>query len=217
MHWINKINWFGFFGVILSNLLGFRIGQSYVKNRTEQSHEYNEYLFYLGFYSCINWIYYAILISDIYVFASCITSLITIFGFIHVIFPGLQKNLPKLFVIEMSTITMILFWIVIISFNTILHIIPNNITIKILGIVCLINSLMTNLSPCLILYKVIVSQDSTLIYFPQALIGFVNLSLWTVYSILIGDIYQSLSNGISMIICFIQLIVYAYVKIIKNF
>ena len=81
-------NILGIIGVIISNLLGLRIGFSYWRSRDipELPHQYNEYLFYLSFASCINWIYYGILTSDIYVFASCVITVITTFGFIQMLY-----------------------------------------------------------------------------------------------------------------------------------
>ncbi len=213
---MNLINWYGITGVILSNVLGLKIAKSYIKNRLAQAHEYNEYLFYLSFASCINWIYYSVLTQDVYVFTSCIVSVITTFGFIQAIFQGLQLKPTKLLQVEISTLIFFLYWLTIILIHSILHLISDELAIQIVGIGSLIVSIAKNFSPCLVLYQVLQTQDTTLIYFPQALIGFLNLSLWVIYSITIGDLIQVLSNGASALVCLIQLVIYWYIKITKN-
>jgi len=212
---MNSINWYGVIGVILSNLLGLRIAQSYLKNRLAQAHEYNEYLFYLSFASCVNWIYYSVLTQDIYVFTSCIVSVITTFGFVLVIFQGLQTKPTKLLHIEIGTIIFFLYWLAMILAHGILHAISDDLAVQILGLGCLVVSIVKNFSPCLVLYQVIKTQDTTLIYFPQALIGFVNLGLWVIYSITIRDTFQVLSNSASTLVCLIQLIIYWYIRLTK--
>ncbi len=213
---MNSINWYGVVGVILSNLLGLRIAQSYLSNRLAQAHEYNEYLFYLSFASCVNWIYYSVLTQDVYVFASCVVSVITTFGFIQAIFQGLQTKTDKLLHVEISTIIFFLYWLTIILIHGILNLISDDLAIQIVGLGCLIVSIAKNFSPCLVLYQVIKTQDTTQIYFPQALIGFLNLALWVAYSITIGDLIQVLSNGASALVCMIQLIIYWYIRYLKE-
>ncbi len=216
MDLINSINWYGLVGVILSNLLGLRIAKSYLSNRLSQAHEYNEYLFFLSFASCVNWIYYSVLTQDVYVFASCVVSTITTFGFILAIFQGLQAKPDKLLQVEIGSIIFFLYWLTMILIHGILHTISDDFSIQIVGLGCLIVSVAKNFSPCLVLYQVIKTQDTTLIYFPQALIGFLNLALWVGYSITIGDIIQVLSNGASAFVCLLQLIIYWYIKLTKN-
>lgn len=213
MNSANSINWYGVVGVILSNILGLRIGQSYLSNRLTQAHEYNEYLFFLSFASCINWIYYSVLTQDIYVFASCVVSVITTFGFILAIFQGLQLKPTKLFQVEIGIVIFFLYWMGMILVHGILRTISDELAIQIVGLGCLIVSIAKNFSPCVVLYQVLQTRDTTLIYFPQALIGFLNLALWVVYSITIGDIYQVLSNGASALVCLVQLIIYWYIKL----
>ena len=213
---MDSINWYGTVGVILSNILGLRIAQSYIKNRLLQAHDYNEYLFFLSFASCVNWIYYSVLTEDVYVFASCVITIITTFAFILTIFQGLQSKPDKLIHVEIATIIFFSYWLSMILIHGILHLLPDDLAIKIVGIGCLIVSIAKNFSPCLVLYQVIKTRDTTLIYFPQALIGFLNLALWVAYSITIGDIIQVLSNGASALVCLIQLVIYSYIKLTKN-
>jgi uncharacterized protein with PQ loop repeat len=211
-----QINWYGVVGVILSNLLGIRIAQSYIKNRLVQAHDYNEYLFYLSFASCVIWIYYSILTQDVYVFTSCIVSIITTFAFIQAIFQGLQSKPYKLLHVEIATIIFFSYWLTMILIHGILGLISDELATKIIGLGCLVVSITKNFSPCLVLYQVIKTQDTTLIYFPQALIGFANLVLWFAYSITISDLYQVLSNGASALVCLVQLIIYWYIKLTKE-
>jgi len=213
---MNGINWYGVVGVILSNILGLRIALSYVKNRLAQSHDYNEYLFYLSFASCINWIYYSVLTEDVYVFTSCVMTVITTFGFIQTIFHGLQTKPEKLLQIEIASILFILYLLTIILIHSIFGLISDDLATQIVGLGCLIVSIAKNFSPSLVLYKVVTTRDTTLIYFPQAFIGFLNLALWVAYSIKIGDLYQVLANGASALVCLIQLIIYWYIKLTKE-
>jgi uncharacterized protein with PQ loop repeat len=97
-----------------------------------------------------------------------------------------------------------------------LGLISDELATKIVGLGCLVVSITKNFSPCLVLYQVVKTQDTTLIYFPQALIGFANLVLWFAYSITISDLYQVLANGASALVCLVQLIIYWYIKLTKE-
>jgi uncharacterized protein with PQ loop repeat len=74
---------------------------------------------------------------------------------------------------------------------------------------------MNNFSPMIIIRKVIQTKSNSLIYLPQALIGFVNLSCWLVYGVIIQDYFQVIANVISMLFCFIQIIIYYYFECSK--
>lgn len=206
-------NLLGILGVVISNLLGLRIGISYWKSRTGLVHEYNEYLFYLSFASCINWIYYGILTSDIYVFASCVVTVITTFVFIQMLYHSIQiiPDKFKLGIIETGCVGMLGFWMGLIGLQ-ITNVISLELSTYIMGWVCSTISVVKNFSPCLVIHQIIKSRDPTLIYFPQAILGFINLSIWVGYSIAINDIFQIVSNGLSTIVCLIQLIVWFYFR-----
>ena len=60
----------------------------------------------------------------------------------------------------------------------------------------------------LIIREIILTKNNSLIYLPQALIGFVNLVCWFIYGLMINNIYQLITNGICTIVCFIQIILY---------
>lgn len=183
-------NLLGIIGVLISNLLGLRIGISYWKSRLGLIHEYNQYLFYLSFASCINWIYYGILTHDIYVFASCIITVITTFGFIQMLYHSIQTDSDKfkLAIIESGCLTMLSLWLSLIGLEITEQISLSQAT-QIMGWVASSISVTKNFSPCLVIGQIIKSGDPTLIYFPQAFLGFVNLAIWVGYSIAIGDIF----------------------------
>jgi hypothetical protein len=206
-------NLLGIIGVLISNLLGLRIGISYWKSRLGLIHEYNQYLFYLSFASCINWIYYGILTHDIYVFASCIITVITTFGFIQMLYHSIQTDSDKfkLAIIESGCLTMLSLWLSLIGLEITEQISLSQAT-QIMGWVASSISVTKNFSPCLVIGQIIKSGDPTLIYFPQAFLGFVNLAIWVGYSIAIGDIFQIVSNGLSALVCLLQLIVWGYYK-----
>jgi len=212
-------NLLGIIGVIISNLLGLRIGISYWKSRSESSivHEYNEYLFYLSFASCINWIYYGILTSDIYVFTSCVITVITTFGFIQMLYQSVHASPDKfkLNIIETCSIIALSYWLGLIGLQ-IVEIISINLATKIMGLTSMIISFIKNFSPCLVLYKVITSRNTELIYFPQAFLGFINVTIWLCYSIWIEDVYQILSNGASALVCLFQLVIYWWINCSYN-
>lgn len=46
----------------------------------------------------------------------------------------------------------------------------------------MLSSISTYFSPLLIMKKVIMTKDSSLIYLPQAVVGCINLSCWLIYS-----------------------------------
>jgi len=208
-------NIFGILGIIISNILGLRIGISYWKSRYGLVHEYNEYLFYLSFAACLNWIYYSILISDIYVYTSCITAVVSTFGFIQMLYASVQTSPFKLAIIETGCVIMLVLWLGLIWLQ-ITNIVSQDLAIQIMGWMCSIIAVGKNFSPCLVIQQVITTMDPTLIYFPHAFLGFVNLSLWVAYSITIRDMFQLVSNGLSALVCLFQLVVWGWVKCYKS-
>jgi solute carrier family 50 protein (sugar transporter) len=208
-------NIFGIIGVIISNILGIRIGTSYWKSRYELADEYNEYLFYLSFVTCVNWIYYSILISDIYIYTSCITTVVSTFGFIQILYNSVKISPFKLAIIEIGCIIILGLWLSLIWLQ-ITNIVSQDLAIQIIGWNCSIISVIKNFSPFLITQQVITKMDPTLIYFPHVFLSFVNLSIWVAYSLIIGDMFQLVSNGLSALVCFIQLSVWVWIKCYKS-
>ena len=80
----------------------------------------------------------------------------------------------------------------------------------IIGIVAMLTSITTNISPLLVIKNVIEKNSNELIYLPQALIGTLNLSCWLVYAIIINDIYQLITNAVGLGMCVVQIVVYVY-------
>ena len=211
-----NINWYGLIGVILTNLIGLNIGYSYIINKNEIKHEYNHNLFYIIFFSSFNWILYSIIILDHYIFLSCISSLICTFGFIQILYTDLYINKSsKLFWIEISCCLYMIFLFVLVYLYYFMFIISIELITKILGISSMISSIATNISPMLILYEVIQKSNIEKIYLPQALIGLFNLIVWLIYSIIIDDIFQIITNAICGFMCLLQCIVYCYYSYIK--
>ena len=191
-------------GVILTNLLGLNILYTYYNNRIIEKNQYNEYLFYIIFFNNLNWLLYSIITIDIYIFFSIILSLIGSFGFIQILYNKINKD--KLIYIEIICILYFIYFMFIIYF---LNFTNYNLKI-IIGIIAMLTSVSTNISPLLIIRKVIEQNSNELIYLPQALIGILNLSCWLVYSIMINDIYQLITNSIGLSMCVFQIMVYVY-------
>ena len=211
-----NINWYGLIGVILMNLIGLNIGYSYIINKNEIKHEYNHNLFYIIFFSSLNWILYSIIILDHYIFLSCISSLICTFGFMQILYTDLYINKSsKLLWIEIWCCIYMIFIFVLVYLYYFMFIISIELITKILGISSMILSIATNISPMLILYEVIQTSNVEKIYLPQALIGLFNLIVWLIYSIIIDDIFQIITNAICGIMCLLQCIVYCYYSYIK--
>ena len=211
-----KINWYGLIGVILTNLIGLNIGYSYIINKNEIKHEYNHNLFYIIFFSSLNWLLYSIIILDHYIFFSEISLLICTFGFIQILYTDLYiKKSPKLFWIEICCCINMIFLFVLLYLYYFMSIISIELITKILGISSMTLSNATNFSPMLILYEVIQTSNIEKIYLPQALIGLFNLIVWLIYSIIINDIFQIITNVICCLMCLLQCIIYCYYKYIK--
>ena len=73
-------------GSFLTNIFGFNILKSYLLNRDKLIHEYNEILFYTIIFNTTGWIFYGAIIKDIFIFTSGLTTLITSFGFIQIMY-----------------------------------------------------------------------------------------------------------------------------------
>jgi solute carrier family 50 protein (sugar transporter) len=197
---------FPIIGVILNNLYGINIIYSYINNRNNLINEYNEILFSITFFNALNWSLYGILVKDIFLFICNFASIIGSFGFIQILYKYIKAD--KLIYIEIISLFFLTYFLIMlylinfvknISFMIITNIVGNSVTIS---------SILTNFSPLLIIKHVISTKDTTLIYFPQALIGTINLSCWLVYAILINDIYQIITDTVGLTFCVIQIGVY---------
>jgi len=193
-------------GVILTNFFGLNILYSYVFNRTKLVQEYNEILFTIIFFNCINWIIYSIVIKDIFLYTCNICSLISSFGFIQILYKYI--DILKLFYIELISCLFIIYILTIIFLLNFTYTISANIFINITGTCAMFSSLSSYFSPLLIVTKVINTKDPSLIYLPQAIVGTINLSCWLVYGILINDIYQIITNSLGLGMCLFQVFIY---------
>jgi len=197
-------------GVILTNIFGLNIFKSYLDNREKLIQNYNEMLFYVILLNITCWLLYSILIKDIFIFLSCILTLISSFGFIHIMYKYIK--LEKLIYIEIISLIGLIYFIIIIYLITFTNI-ESYIIEKIVGITCIIMDISSNVVPFLIIYKVIKTKNTELIYLPHATINFINHSCWLLYSIIDYNIYLLISNIISICLLLFQIIVYIYVKI----
>jgi uncharacterized protein with PQ loop repeat len=193
-------------GVVLTNFFGLNILYSYVINRTKLVQEYNEILFTIIFFNCINWIIYSIVIKDIFLYTCNISSIISSFGFIQLLYKYI--DISKLIYIELISCLFIIYLLIIIFLLNFTYNISENVFINITGNCAMFSSLSTYFSPLLIIKKVINTKDPSLIYLPQAIIGTVNLSCWLVYGILINDIYQIITNSLGLCMCLFQVFIY---------
>jgi hypothetical protein len=202
-------NIFPIFGVILTNLVGCNLIRSYLLNRDKLIHEYNEILFYTIIFNTLGWAIYGLVIKDIFIFTSCITTIIASFGFIQIMYKYIKPE--KLIYIEIISILFYSYFIIIIGLLNFTNIMMD----KIIGISCIFTTILMNCIPILIIKQVINTQNTNLIYLPQAIINFINYSCWFIYGYIHYNIILLITNSVSLSLCLFQIIVYCYVKI-KN-
>ena len=214
---MNFLNLIPISAVILTNIIGCNIIYSYYVNRREITKKYNYLLFYITFFSSLSWLVYGIITNDIYVLSSTFCSLFGSYMFIQVLHK--EINDKYLWMIELFCLIFYIYFIGLtfgLTFSqTFVKSVSANKQIinqlkQIHFIVSMSLSIATNFSPMLILYEVIKTSNCELIYLPQALIGLINLSLWLVYALFINDIYQIITDIVSLAMCLIQLCVYFY-------
>ena len=198
---------FPIIGVILTNLIGLNILKTYIDNRLQIKKEYNEVLFYIIFFNSISWLFYGIVLKNIYITLSTSCSLISSFFLIQLLYKNMKFE-RIIYIEAISSFFVIYFFLLLIIINY--SNINENLIQHILGSTAVTTSILYNLSPMLIIKEVILTKNNSLIYLPQALIGFINLLCWFVYGLMINNIYQLITNGICAIICFIQIIIYYY-------
>lgn len=201
---------FPIIGVILTNLFGINIGYSYYINRTNLIQEYNEILFTVVFFNALNWALYGIVSQNIFIYTCNIFSIISSFGFIQIMYKNI--DFKKLKYIELISLICILYLLTMIFVINFIADDNNKLVINISGGVALSSSLCTNFSPMLIIKKVIETKDTSLIYLPQAIIGFINLSSWLTYALIIDDIYQILTDIFGISMCLMQIVIYILYK-----
>ena len=203
---------FPIIAVTLTNFFGINILHSYYKNRINLIHEYNEIQFTIILFNSINWMIYGVMSKDIFLYVANIFTLYSSFGFIQILYKNIK--LQKIIYIEITT-TLFLIYIITIIFIINFTNVSRNLLVNITGTACTISSILSYFSPILIIKKVIETKDNTLIYLPQILIGLINLSCWLYYGIIINDIYQILTDSLSLCICIIQIIIYT-INFLRN-
>ena len=144
---------FPILGVILTNFFGLNIFKSYLDNREKLLQNYNGILFYGIIINITYWLLYSTLIKDIFIFLSCILTLIFSFGFIHIIYKHI--NFEKLIYIEILSLLGLLYLITIIFLLNFTNI-KLNIIVKIVGFTCIFTDICSNIAPLLIIYQVII-------------------------------------------------------------
>ena len=138
------------------------------------------------------------------------SSVISSIGFIQIMYKYL--NLSKLIYIELLSIIAIIYIFIIILLLNFTNIELYKIQ-KVVGSVCIISTISVNAVPLLIINKVIRTHNTSLIYFPQALINSFNYACWLIYSIIKYDFYLLITNVICLCLCLFQLSVYIYIKL----
>jgi len=200
-------------GVIFTNIFGLSIFRAYLINRDNLINEYNEILFYLIIFNGYLWMLYGVIIKDIFIYLSCITSIISSFGFIQILYKHISND--KKIYIEILTLFGLLYLLTLIF---LLNFTPinKNIIQNIIGISCTINTIAINISPLLIIRQVIIKHNTELIYLPQIFINSINYSCWLIYAIIKKDIFLMIPNIISLLLLLLILIIYIKVKINNN-
>jgi len=123
-----------------------------------------------------------------------------------------QEKLIYIEIISLIGIGYILIIIFFLNFTNIdLYIIQN-----IAGITCTFTNICANAAPLLIIRKVIITQNTSLIYLPQAIINFINYLCWLIYSIYNYNIFLLIPNSISLCLCLFQIIVFTYINLNKK-
>jgi solute carrier family 50 protein (sugar transporter) len=200
-------------GVILTNLFGLSILRSYILNRDQLINEYNEILFYLILFNGQLWLLYGVIIKDIFISLSSITSIISSFGFIQIMYKHIK--IEKKIYIEILTIIALLY---ILSIIFLLNFTSIDILIirQIVGISCMLITFATNISPLLIIREVIIRQNTEQIYLPQIFINSINYLCWLIYAFILDDIFIIVTNTICLFILLSIFIIYLIIKMINN-
>ena len=204
---------FPILGVVLTNIFGLNILRSYLINREKLINEYNEILFYIIIFNVYFWLFYSIVIKDIFIFLSCISSIISSFGFIQIMYKHIKPE--KLIYIESISIICLLYLLTIIFLLNFTSISLYKVQ-QIVGISCILSTITVNITPLLIIKQVITTQNTDLIYLPQIFINSINYLCWFIYSTINYNIFLIIPNCISLILCLFQFIVYVFIRIKIN-
>lgn len=200
---------FGITGNILSLYFGIKLLQTYKNNRLLIVNQLNDYLFFIMFYNTFYWLYYSILLKDIYIFINNIFPLFGNFGMMLICYTKLDES-RKLHIEMMSGILISYFIIMTFLFN--FSSIPYDKLVFIFGIGSVFTSIGSYLAPILIIREVIETRNHKLIYIPQVIIGLITMIIYMAYGFVINNLFIILIDAIIILICIIQLFFYCYYK-----
>ncbi len=205
---------FGIIGNILSLYFGIKIVQTYCKNRLESVIPFNNYLFFIMFFNTFNWMFYAVVLKDMYIF---INNIIVLFGNFFMMFVIWEKvTIQRKINIEIMC-CMFLSYFIIMTFLLNFTLVSYEKLLFTCGISAVITSIMSYLAPVLIIRDVIQTKNHKLIYIPQVLIGLVSMIIFTIYGFIINNFFIVGVDVVIIFLCLVQLVIYVYYKYIyKN-
>ncbi len=205
---------FGIIGNILSLYFGIKIVQTYCKNRLESVIPFNNYLFFIMFFNTFNWMFYAVVLKDMYIF---INNIIVLFGNFFMMFVIWEKvTIQRKINIEIMC-CMFLSYFIIMIFLLNFTLVSYEKLLFTCGISAVITSIMSYLAPVLIIRDVIQTKNHKLIYIPQVLIGLVSMIIFTIYGFIINNFFIVGVDVVIIFLCLVQLVIYVYYKYIyKN-
>ncbi len=204
---------FGIIGNILSFYFGIKILQTYNANRIKIVNPLNDYLFFIMFFNAFNWLYYSVILNDIFIFINNILFIYGNLGMMLICYSKLEE--PRKKYIELMSGLFISYFIImtfLFNFTTL----PFYDLAFAFGVGSVITSIGSYLAPIFIIKEVIETKNHKLIYIPQALIGLVSMIIFLIYGIIINNIFIIAVDVIIIFICIIQLLVYLYYKYNKN-
>jgi solute carrier family 50 protein (sugar transporter) len=204
---------FGIIGNILSFYFGIKILQTYNENRIKVVKPLNDYLFFIMFFNSFNWLYYSVVLNDIFIFINNILFIYVNLGMMLICYSKLDDSRKK-YIELISGLFISYFLIMTFLFN--FTSISYSDLVFIFGFGLVISSIGSYLAPIFIIKEVIQTQNHKLIYIPQALIGLVTMIIFLTYGIIINNIFIVIVDAIVIFICIIQLLVYLYYKFNKN-
>ncbi len=205
---------FGIIGNILSLYFGIKIVQTYCKNRLESVIPFNNYLFFIMFFNTFNWMFYAVVLKDMYIF---INNIIVLFGNFFMMFVIWEKvTIQRKINIEIMC-CIFLSYFIIMTFLLNFTLVSYEKLLFTCGISAVITSIMSYLAPVFIIRDVIQTKNHKLIYIPQVLIGLVSMIIFTIYGFIINNFFIVGVDVVIIFLCLVQLVIYVYYKYIyKN-
>ncbi len=205
---------FGIIGNILSLYFGIKIVQTYCKNRLESVIPFNNYLFFIMFFNTFNWMFYAVVLKDMYIF---INNIIVLFGNFFMMFVIWEKITTQRKINIEIMCCMFLSYFIIMTFLLNFTLVSYEKLLFTCGISAVITSIMSYLAPVLIIRDVIQTKNHKLIYIPQVLIGLVSMIIFTIYGFIINNFFIIGVDVVIVFLCLVQLVIYVYYKYIyKN-